>query len=56
MPNLKVGDVVRLKSGGPKMTVSTVDEYNHIVYCKWFVHDELKSERFSPDSLEVISE
>lgn len=56
MGNVKPGDVVRLKSGGPKMTVSSLDTYNHIVYCKWFVHDELKSERFNPESLEVVSE
>ena len=27
MPEFKKGDVVRLKSGGPKMTIDSVDEY-----------------------------
>lgn len=56
MNDLKEGDVVRLKSGGPKMTISTMDEVNKRVYCKWFVNGELKSEKFSPFSLGVVSE
>lgn len=32
-----VGDVVQLKSGGPKMTVSRVDENNaRSFWCVWF--------------------
>jgi len=32
---LKVGDEVFLKSGGPTMTVERIDE--HGVHCMWFV-------------------
>jgi uncharacterized protein YodC (DUF2158 family) len=36
----KVGDVVRLKSGGPPMTVTSVesgeDEVGYVVFCIWF--------------------
>ena len=41
---IKVGDVVRLKSGGPKMTVSTVDKAQYeerlSAWCDWFVQDK----------------
>ena len=42
MPEFKKGDVVRLKSGGPKMTVSDVGDYTTSggpedgVHCVWF--------------------
>jgi uncharacterized protein YodC (DUF2158 family) len=34
---MKVGDLVELKSGGPKMTVSLLD--NGEAHCVWFDHD-----------------
>lgn len=34
MSQFKTGDVVRLKSGGPKMTVK--EEGDSIVSCQWF--------------------
>lgn len=36
---IKIGDVIRLKSGGPRMTVSEVDEDSGgtmSVWCEWF--------------------
>ena len=36
MEDFKVGDVVRLKSGGPDMTVTSVKE--RIIHCKWFTY------------------
>jgi uncharacterized protein YodC (DUF2158 family) len=38
MEDLKTGDVVRLNSGGPKMTVEKVlldDHSNRIIRCAW---------------------
>lgn len=32
--DFKIGDVVRLKSGGPAMTVDSVE--NHTLTCVWF--------------------
>ena len=41
---IKVGSVVQLKSGGPKMTVSAVDKAqyeDHLsAWCDWFVQDK----------------
>lgn len=34
MPEFNIGDVVCLKSGGPQMTVHSVDE--HEIGCMWF--------------------
>jgi uncharacterized protein YodC (DUF2158 family) len=36
-----IGDVVKLKSGGPVMTVDSFDENNSRVWCIWF--DEKKT-------------
>lgn len=56
----KAGDVVRLKSGGPKMTVDTVDTVDAeetiagYVYCKWFYGTKKYEGEFSPDALELV--
>ena len=38
MPEIKVGDIVQLKSGGPMMTVSAVSPFNGVMSatCIWF--------------------
>jgi len=36
MAEMKIGTVVRLKSGGPKMTVISVPSDKDEVLCKWF--------------------
>jgi len=50
MPNdLKVGDVVKLKSGGPSMTVMSKDVRTELdeLRCGWFVEEiEFHSEKF----------
>lgn len=53
MTELKVGDVVRLKSGGPKMTVEEVRPTS--VVCIWFTGDgaeNFRREYFSERTLE----
>lgn len=57
METFKVGDVVRLKSGGPLMTVDTIRTEVMVagIYCKWFItvkgNPELKEGCFQPDAL-----
>lgn len=48
----KEGDVVRLKSGSPKMTIEIVDLKSGIVRCTWFINEtETNSGDFYPESL-----
>lgn len=58
MAAIKSGDLVVLKSGGPIMTVDSVntsifddDKVTGIV-CVWFVADKLERARFEPDAIE----
>lgn len=60
MSELDTGDVVRLKSGGPKMTVKEIGRYGYdetkSAACQWFKTDkapwEVASEVFPLTSLE----
>ncbi|KTC81761.1 YodC family protein [Legionella brunensis] len=51
----KVGDVVILKSGGPKMTVVSVEAENEL-RCTWFVNGEIKEDFFILDILKKTEE
>ena len=55
---LKIGDLVILKSGGPIMTVAEMDAaYGPAgVLCKWFSGKKLESGRFPVASLEEPKE
>lgn len=46
--NLKAGDIVELKSGSPKMTISHLDQYK--AYCIWW--NETKG-TFSSDEFQL---
>ena len=60
MPNTKgftVGDTVRLRSGGPKMTVSKVGvSMNGDIQCQWFSGSKLQDGWFAPHTLEPYPE
>ncbi len=50
MYEFRKGDLVKLKSGSPKMTVAEIRE-DHKVVCDYFVNNERKSEIFEPQVL-----
>ncbi|QOG88767.1 DUF2158 domain-containing protein [Flavobacterium columnare] len=66
----KVGDIVVLKSGSPKMTISELDMsrrrrgattgkfdvFTGSVNCQWFLNNELQTATFNQDSLELFTE
>jgi uncharacterized protein YodC (DUF2158 family) len=50
----KTGDVVQLKSGGPKMTVDCrIPDSTDKLICKWFEGKEVRTEVFREDMLIV---
>lgn len=51
--SLEVGDVVQLKSGGPRMTVSEVKSSDKIG-CVWFEGDDKKASYFPSETLEKV--
>jgi uncharacterized protein YodC (DUF2158 family) len=50
--SLKVGDIVQLKSGGPKMTVTDIYQDGR-VGCVWFVGADQKEGTFPPDAVQA---
>ncbi|RTQ52312.1 DUF2158 domain-containing protein [Hymenobacter gummosus] len=57
----KPGDIVQLKSGGPKMTVERKDGFRislpgeaDKVDCQWFVGNKLQHGSFYPESLKAV--
>lgn len=48
MPKIKLGDIVQLKIGSPKMTVDAIKDE---ITCQWFVGEKLESEEFPKRSL-----
>lgn len=50
----KTGDVVYLKSGGPKMTITTYEPVDGVdVICTWFNNNELIEKSFNQEVLKV---
>ncbi len=54
MSELKIGDVVQLKSGGPAMTVKNIDNLPDEVDCTWFVNDKAKYGAFNVNALRKV--
>ena len=47
-----VGDIVKLRSGGPDMSVNTV--YTDYYRCQWFAGKKLESGNFQEEQLERV--
>lgn len=54
MNNFKPGDIVRLKSGGPDMTVTEENYEKDAWVCKWFGGKKLEGGQFPPESIEHV--
>jgi uncharacterized protein YodC (DUF2158 family) len=50
----KVGDIVKLKSGGPDMTVEGWSDYYKSYEVQWFAGKKLDTGRFKFESLELV--
>jgi uncharacterized protein YodC (DUF2158 family) len=48
----KDGDRVKLKSGGPLMTVSNVS--NDKIECSWFFEGNIRHDHFNPEALKIF--
>lgn len=53
--NFKNGDIVQLKSGGPKMTIDGVDS-DFGVHAVWFTGSKRESAHFVPEILKLVDE
>jgi uncharacterized protein YodC (DUF2158 family) len=57
--SFKAGEVVRLKSGGPKMTVTQVGKKamtgESAVWCVWFEGTKKHEDTFAPEALEAVN-
>ena len=54
MVEIQPGDVVRLRSGGPRMTVEKMDVAAGAVICCFFVKKQLLRETFHPAVIEIV--
>lgn len=55
MSQFKPGDVVQLKSGGPKMTVHHIHGDGDVT-CDWFIGHEQRTGTFNHDALQLAEE
>ena len=47
---LQRGDIIRLKSGGPQVTVVDIN-HRGLITCEWFAGEQLHRARFAPSSV-----
>jgi uncharacterized protein YodC (DUF2158 family) len=53
--DFKTGDIVRLKSGGPDMTVSQRAINPDTIHCQWFSGKKLEAGIFKLESLTAVT-
>jgi uncharacterized protein YodC (DUF2158 family) len=56
MEAFKKGDVVRLKSGGPNMTIQDTAAMGLGLICQWFDGNKVIRDHFNPESLKLVDE
>lgn len=56
MDQIKKGDVVQMKSGGPLMTVTNIGGNGDSAYCEWFDATNPKAKSFDLCALKLASE
>lgn len=55
MEDFEIGNVVQLRSGGPKMTVHSLVSDGDVV-CQWFEGNEVHEENFPKEVLKKVVE
>lgn len=57
LTDFKIGDIVELKSGGPKMTVSVINDEENTIGCTWFKDQTSHptTHSFNPELIKKIS-
>jgi len=55
MEDFEIGDVVVLRSGGPKMTVHGLVSDGDVV-CQWFESNEVHEENFPKEALKKVEQ
>jgi uncharacterized protein YodC (DUF2158 family) len=55
MEDFEIGDVVQLRSGGPKMTVHSLVSDGDVV-CQWFEGNEVHEENFPKEVLKKVED
>jgi uncharacterized protein YodC (DUF2158 family) len=55
MDDFEIGDVVQLRSGGPKMTVHSLVSDGDVV-CQWFESNEVHRENFPKEALQKVKQ
>jgi uncharacterized protein YodC (DUF2158 family) len=56
MPAFKTGEIVQLKSGGPKITVKDAVTFSDEIHCQWFAGGKLNDGYFPKESLIKVDE
>ena len=58
MQEFKIGDILQLKSGGPKMTIEKIDQFlgQTSVHCQWFAGGKLSNGEFLPELLVRVAD
>ena len=51
----KAGDTVQLRSGGPIMSVASVDAISGMVFCTWQERGQTTTKEFAPGTLKLVS-